>query len=196
MLSLTPISVILPNDCNTQDNSWDELKIRLGLKLPYPKIINTVPVIVNNTHQNYFNNTPFYTLDVIPNIKYDYSDLNDDKSVLKTITKYYFYKIIDKFLKSEMIDLLGYLHISSDDSVKFIKNIKEKSDKLPNDSEIKTKINFLENEFLKKSMVRNIIKKYVHKNNIMLYKIQENETDFKKYLHKKLKEHIEEKIKS
>ena len=195
MLSLSPISVILPNDCYENDNSWDELKIKLGLKKPCPKFINTIPVIINKTHQNYFNNTPFYTIDVIPNIKYDYSDLNDDKSVLKTITKYYFYKTIDKFLKSEMIDLLGYLHISSDDMVNFIKNIKDHSDKLPNDADIVKKINFLENDFLTKSMVRDIIKKYVKKNNIVLYKIQESEIEFKKYLHKKLKKYIEDKIK-
>ena len=196
MFALSPISVILPNNCNEKDNSWDELKIKLGLKLPCPKIINTVPVIINKTHQNYFNNTPFYTLDVIPNIKYDYSDLNDDKSVLKTITKYYFYKTIEKFLKSEMIDLLSYLHISNDDKVNFIKNIKDKSDKLPNENDMKKKINFLENELLTKSMIQNIIKKYVRKNNIMLYKIQASEAEFKNYLHKKLKEHIEENIKS
>jgi hypothetical protein len=61
---------------------------------------------------------------------------------------------------------------------------------------MKKKINFLENEFLTKSMIQNIIKKYVRKNNIMLYKIQTSEAEFKNYLHKKLKEHIEENIKS
>ena len=44
-------------------------------------------------------------------------------------------------------------------------------------------------------MVRDIIKKYVKKNNIVLYKIQESEIEFKKYLHKKLKEYIEDNIK-
>jgi hypothetical protein len=192
---ISPYSVILPNDCDKNDSSWDDLKIRLGMKQPCPKVYNTVPLIVNKTRSNYFNNTPFYTVDVLPIIKNDYSDLNDDKNVIKTVTKYYYYKTIEKFLKSEMIDILGYIHISGD-NVDFIKNIKDYTTKLPTESETKKKIDFIEDHFITKKMIHNILKKYVKKNNVMWYKVQQNEAEFKNHLHKKLKELIEDEIKS
>jgi len=191
---LSPMSILLPNYCNENDNSWDELKIKLGLKQPCPKIINTVPVIINKTHQNYFNNTPFYTLDVFPVIKNDYSELNDDKSVIRTVTRYYYYKTIEKFLKSEMIDLLGYLQITND-NVHFIKNIKDYTDKLPTEQETKQKIVFFKDKFITKTMIHDILKKYTKKNNVLWYKVQQNEAEFKNYLHKKLKERLEDEIK-
>lgn len=191
---ISPISVIVPNDCVQNDNTWDDLQVRLGLKAPCPKIINTVPVIINKTHRNYFNNSPYYTLDILPTIKNDYSDLNDDKSIIRTVTKYYYYKTLEKFLKSDMIDLLGYLKIT-DDKVNFIKSVKDHSDKLPSEADTNKKINYLENYFLTKKMIHGILKKYVQKNDIMWYKVQHNEQEFKNYLHKKLKELIEDEIK-
>ena len=192
--AISPLSVIVPDNCPDPKTTWDDLSVMLGLKAPCPKVINTVPVLYNKTHSNYFNNTPFYTIDVLPTIKNDYKDLNDDKSVIRTVTKYYYYKTLEKFLKSELIDLLGYLKIT-DGKVNFIKNIKEHSDKLPTEEETKKKINYLEEYFITKKMIHGILKKYVQKNDIMWYKVQHNEQEFKNYLHKKLKELIEDEIK-
>ena len=194
--AISPISVILPNNCDNQnDKSWDELKIKLGLMSPCPQILNTVPVIINTTNKNYFNNTPYYTLDILPDVKNDYSELNDDKTVIKTVKNYYYYKTIDAFLKSEMIDLLGYLHIDNN-KVSFIKNIKDYSDKLPTSNDTEKKIKHLEKNFLTKKIIYNIIKKYVNKHNVEWWKIRYSEDKFKKYLHQKLKELMEEEIKA
>ena len=190
---ISPISIVLPNNCEQKDKSWDELKFKLGLMTPCPTIINTTPVIVNTTRRNYFNNTPFYTLDILPVIKNDYTELNDDKTVIRSVKNYYYYKTIDEFLKSSMVDLLGYLHFEHG-KVAFIKNIKDYSDKLPTNEETVKKINFLEENFLTKKMIYNILKKYVDKYNIYWWKIRYSEDELKKYLHKKLKKLIEEEI--
>ena len=187
-------SIFTPNKYENTDKTCDELKIKLGLMPSCPEIVNITPVIINTTQRNYFNNTPFYTLDVLPIIKNEYTELNDDKTVISTVKNYYYYKTIDKFLKSEMIDLLGYLHIEHD-KVSFIKNIKDYSDKLPTIIETTEKIKFIENNFLTKKMIYKIIKNYVDKNNIYWWKIRYSEDEFKKYLHKKLKKLIEEEIK-
>ena len=190
---ISPISIILQNECDNKDKSWNELKIKLGLLPECPQILNTVPVIINTKNRNYFNNTPFYTLDILPIIKKEYSELNDDITVIRTVKNYYYYKTIDKFLKSEMIDLLGYLHIEHN-TVSFIKNIKDYSDKLPTTEDTNKKIKFIEDNFLTKKIIYNIIKNYVDKNNIYWWKIRYNEEEFKKYLHKKLKKLMEDEI--
>ena len=92
-----------------------------------------------------------------------------------------------------MVDLLGYLHFEHG-KVAFIKNIKDYSDKLPTNEETVKKINFLEENFLTKKMIYNILKKYVDKYNIYWWKIRYSEDELKKYLHKKLKKLIEEEI--
>ena len=92
-----------------------------------------------------------------------------------------------------MIDLLGYLHFEHG-TVGFIKNIKDYSDKLPTDAETIKKINFLEEKFLTKKMIYNILKNYVDKHNVYWWKIRYSEDELKKYLHKKLKKLIEEEI--
>jgi hypothetical protein len=190
------LPIISSNNCE-RDSSWNDLEIKLGLRKPCPVLLKTIttPIIINTTHRNYFNNTPFYTIDVLSTVDNNYSELNDDKSVIKAVTKYYYYKTIEKFLKSEMIDLLGYLQIDGD-NVKFIKNIKDHSDKLPTTNDTDKKIIFLEKNFLTKRMIHDILKKYIKKNNTVWYKVQNNEQEFKNYLHNKLKEIIEDKIKS
>lgn len=176
-----------------KDNKWDELKVKLGLKPPCIPKINVTPVLINTTRKNYFNNTPFYTVDIYSNVENDYSELNEDKTVIKTVTKYYYYKLLENFLLTDMNDLLGYLKVSGN-SVHFIKSKKEYSNKLSPEKIEEMKILFLEENFLTKKMIYNIIKKYVNKHNVAWYKIQNDEKGFKSFLHQELKKLFEEQI--
>ena len=170
---ISPVSIYPQINCETRDESWNQLEIKLGLRQSCPTFINTYPVKINTTHRNYFNNTPYYTVDIFSNVKNNYTELNDDKSVIKTVTKYYYYKTLEKYLISEMIDLLGYLYIVGD-TTHLIKNIKDYSDKLPTEKETRLKLTY----------------------DTVWYKVQNNEQEFKKFLHHELKNIFEENIKS
>lgn len=187
-----PISAIVNSvDCLNNKEPWDDLKVKLGLQKPCPQALT--PIIINTNRANYFNNSPYYTVDIYSNIEENYSELNDDKSVIKAVTKYYYYKFLEKFLLSDMNDLLGFLKIKNG-SVQFIKNKRDYSYK--NDTAYNTdkKIKFLEKKFITKKIIYRIIKNYVSLNDIVWYKIQNNEYEFKKFLHKELKKIFENNI--
>jgi hypothetical protein len=125
-----------------------------------------------------------------------YKDLNKDKSVQKNLSKYYYYKILDKWIYKELMPLLAFVDISSDkpqlikslnqyDVEKLVKNTPE---------QIEKKINYLENVLITKDMVRHVLKKICSENGINWYDLDKNEkkikTVFYNYLLDKLKESI------
>ena len=44
-------------------------------------------------------------------VSYTYDNLNKDKKTIKTITKYYYYKLLDKWLYKDLLPLLGFVEI-------------------------------------------------------------------------------------
>jgi len=122
-----------------------------------------------------------------------YSDLNKDKTVIKTVVKYFYYKIIDKWFHHDLFPLLGYITIH-DGKSKLIKNLDDY--KVPTDSrkDIDHKIDFIENEIVTKDMVKHILKNIVNKYNIKWYLLYKNEDVIKKKFYKAIKEELENAI--
>lgn len=124
-----------------------------------------------------------------------YDDLNKDHTVQKATTKYYFYKLIDKWLFHRFKSLLGFIEII-DNKPKLIKSIsdyKEQDDETREN--IKIKINFLEKILITKNMVKHVITKLITKNNKLkwynLYKHEDIIKDtFFNYIKQKLKRAI------
>lgn len=131
-----------------------------------------------------------------------YKDLNKDKSVQKTFTKYYYYKILDKWIYKELMPLLAFVDISGD-KPQLIKSLSEYDVKklASNSSEqIEKKINYLERVIITKDMVRHVLKKICSENDINWYDLDKNEkkikTVFYNYLLDKLKDSIKKYGKS
>ncbi len=125
-----------------------------------------------------------------------YKDLNKDKSVQKTFAKYYFYKIVDKWIYKELLPLLAFIDLSSG-KPQLIKSLADFDvQKLSKDSEedIEKKIKYMENIILTKDMVRHVLKKICNENQINWYDLNKHERKIKKifynYLLDKLKESI------
>jgi hypothetical protein len=125
-----------------------------------------------------------------------YKDLNKDKSVQKTFTKYYFYKIIDKWLYKELLPLLAFIDTSSG-KPQLIKSLEFYDvQKLASDSEeeIEKKVKYMDEILLTKDMVRHVLKKICNENNINWYDLNKHEKKIKKvfynYLLDKLKDSI------
>ena len=126
-----------------------------------------------------------------------YKDLNKDKSVQKTFAKYYFYKIVDKWIYKELLPLLAFVEINSSGKTQLIKSLEFYDvQKLAKDSEedIEKKVNYMENVLLTKDLVRHVLKKICNENNINWYDLNKHERKIKKifynYLLDKLKESI------
>lgn len=131
-----------------------------------------------------------------------YKDLNKDKSVQKTFTKYYYYKILDKWIYKELMPLLAFVDISGE-KPQLIKSLSEYDvQKLASNSseQIEKKINYLERVIITKDMVRHVLKKICSENNINWYDLDKNEkkikTVFYNYLLDKLKDSIKKYGKS
>ena len=127
-----------------------------------------------------------------------YDDLNKDRTIQKATTKYYFYKLIDKWLCHRFKSLLGFIEII-DNKPKLIKSISEYKDQdNESHSNIKIKIKFLEKILITKSMVKHVINRLLTNNYQLkwynLYKHEDIIKDtFFNYIKSKLKKAINKK---
>jgi hypothetical protein len=122
-----------------------------------------------------------------------YTDLNKDKTVIKTVVKYFYYKIIDKWLRGDLLPLLGFINVTNDKAslIKDLDQYKLNKDSIEN---IETKINYIENVLITRDMVKDVLKNIVAKYNIKWYQLYKYEDIIKKRFYKYIKEELEDAI--
>jgi len=168
------------------------------MEVVFPNIVYQVkrnPLIVYPTaiKQIYLNPQPYY-VDVIHHVYGNYPDLENDKDVVKTIVKYYYYKIIRKWLRGCCHELLGYFKMDGSDNVKFINNMSEYKSELETSEIEDKKINFIENKVISKSTIKQILYDFIKKYHYKWIKIQNHEEEFKEYARYKLKKLFEDNV--
>ena len=129
-------------------------------------------------------------------ISYTYKNLDRDKKTTKTITKYYYYKILDKWLYKDFLPLLGFVDFI-DNKLKLISSIDDyNGEKLLKESqnEIEKKIEFMEKTFINKDTVKHLLKKVIRKYNISWAQLENYEPEIKKYLYRYFKDKLEDTI--
>lgn len=129
-------------------------------------------------------------------------DLNNDAKLHDMMTKYFYYKTLDKWLKkeSDMLTLLSYLKINNG-KVSLIDTMSQYNPKSAFDDSPKTidaKVDFIEKHVLSREDVRNILKRYVRETSTNWYDLQDKSTYFikeiiKKFIKEKLISAIHEK---
>ena len=127
-------------------------------------------------------------------------DLNNDKELQKKVTKYYYYKTLDKWLKkqTDMLDILNYFRIVNG-NVELIGNIKDYNSKnIEKDTQqdIDKKVDYIEKNILTREAIYDIVKKYVRETSTNWYDLYDKSTFFikeliKRYLHAKIVNIIE-----
>jgi signal recognition particle GTPase len=160
--------------------------------------------LIHQSNENFLkslnsDSMPVYPLIYTKNMLYNNNSsnyINSSKNVKKTLTKYYFYKIIDKWIYDDLFPLLGFVKIIND-KPELIKNLSDYDvEKLAKDSDndIESKINYMEKILITKDMVYHVLKKIVKSNNIMWNNLNKNEKLIKKifyeYIVSKLKDAI------
>jgi hypothetical protein len=158
------------------------------------KSITTIPAsLVYNPYfkSPFVNYTPYNLLSPL-NTGY-YTNLNNDKTVIKTVVKYFYYKIIDKWLHSDLLPLLGYINVNNG-KASLIKDLDHYKNTTDSVEDIDAKIDFIENTILDKDLVKQFLKRIVSKNNIKWYLLYKHQDFVKEKLYKYIKEELENAI--
>jgi hypothetical protein len=125
-----------------------------------------------------------------------FTDLNKDKTILKTISKYFLYKILDKWLYQDFRSLLAFVKIT-DGKPSLIRSMNDyKPDQINSDSveNIERRIDYLGKILINRKVVKHVLKKIVNDNQIQWTQLNKHKSlikkVFKKYLHSKLESAI------
>jgi hypothetical protein len=125
-----------------------------------------------------------------------YNSLDKDKSIHKTVSKYIFYKIVDKWLYDDLKDLLAFVKIV-DGKPQLIRNMADfKPETISNESveNIEKRIAYIEHILLNKKLVRHVLKKIVKQHNIHWYHLNKHSDLIKKTFYKYIKGKLSEAI--
>lgn len=125
-----------------------------------------------------------------------FNDLNKDKNVSKTITKYYYYKLLDKWLFKDLLALVAFVEFV-DGKPRLIRNLADYNmSKLVNEStdNIEKKIDYLADVLISKEMVKHVLKKFMNKHNLRWSVLNDYEPELKQYFLKYIREKLEDAI--
>lgn len=127
-----------------------------------------------------------------------FNDLNKDKSIQKKITKYFLYKILDKWLYNDFRSLLGYVKISDGKPVLIRSMSDYNPDSISSDSveNIEKRIDYLEKILINRKLVKHVLKKIISENEIEWVKLNNHKPLIKKILRKYINSKLEDAVKS
>jgi len=121
-----------------------------------------------------------------------YPDLDKDHTVHKTLTKYFYYKFLDKWLYNDLRSLLAYVKIDNG-KARLINSMSEYNVNTVTDDtavNLDLRVNLLE-KLITKDFVKSILKKIVEKYNIHWYHLNKNEDKIISRLNSAVKDFLE-----
>lgn len=126
-----------------------------------------------------------------------YKDLNKDKSIQKSLSKYYYYKILDKWLYNNLKPLLAFINISSGKAhlIKSMEDYDVLSLEKESSEDIKKKIKYMEEILITKDMVKHVLKKICRENNIKWFQLNKHESKIKNIFYNYLLDKLKTSIK-
>lgn len=125
-----------------------------------------------------------------------YNDLNKDKHVAKTITKYYYYKLLDKWLFKDLLPLVAFVEMV-EGKPRLIRNLADYNmAQLASDTidTIEKKIDYLGEVFVTKEMVKHVLKKFMSKHGLRWSVLNNYEDELKEYFFKYIRDKLEDAI--
>jgi hypothetical protein len=159
------------------------------------------PLIYTDNQPNVKQTSPFVMINPVGTTSTQYTygrytDLDKDKTILKTISKYFLYKILDKWLYQDFRTMLAFVKIT-DGKPSLIRTMSDyKPETINSDSveNIEKRIDYLEKILINRKLVKHVLKKIVNENQIKWTQLNKHKSTikkvFKKYLHSKLEEAV------
>ena len=124
--------------------------------------------------------------------------MNKDKSIIKSISKYFLYKILDKWLYQDFRSILAFVKII-DGKPSLIRSMNDyKPETINSDSveNIEKRIDYLEKILINRKLVKHVLKKVVNENQIQWTQLNKHKSTIKKVFKKYLNSKLEEAVKS
>ena len=169
-------------------NNWDDPQYTKSFGIPNSfQKYNSVIQPIKGT--NYSQITVQDTTNPFRFVTGVYSSLDQDPTVHKQVAKYFYNKLLNKWI-TENNDLLSFVDLQGDEA----KLVSSLSNLSSNNSNELTKIEFLKNKLIDKELVRHFLKKIVNENNIKWYHLNKHEDMIKPKLIKYIKSKLEELI--
>ena len=160
----------------------------------------TTPINTNNLIQSILNFTPPTTLlnnnnNTVFRISQNYPSLKKNKKIIRRIVEYYFVKIREYYLGSEMKKLLKFLVVDDKGNVSYVKSMDEYKNNIESFKDL-AKNKFFSKKILTKKYIKNILNKFKKKHRTDWYKLGETKIEKKaiKYLFKKTMKKLKNKI--
>jgi len=126
-----------------------------------------------------------------PSISYvSYQDINTDKDLRKSMTEYFYYKLLDH-LKDDFSKLLQYI-ITVNGSCRLVKTMDEYNKNNTNFDLHKEK--FLIQYFITKDKIKHYLKKFVQKHNINWYDLKTKKDKVSEYVYSKVRKDIKRNL--
>lgn len=153
--------------------------------------LNPLRTIDQYNQLNFINNT-IQAQNNINNL-----NLNTNRDVQKTLSKYYYYKLVDEWLYKKLFPLLAFVEIVNGKS-QLIKSMDKYSvEKIAtaSDEDIKIRVKYLEKNIITKKLVRKILKKMINRMCLNWYDLNKHEETIKKVFLEYFKDLLEEVIK-
>lgn len=101
-----------------------------------------------------------------------YNQLKNDDDIKKSVTKYYYYKMLEKWLFHDMTGILAFVKFNQNGDPTFIVNDSEFDiPKTTNESKrnLETRVDYIKQIFFTKDFVKKILKKIIKRNSISWY---------------------------
>jgi hypothetical protein len=123
---------------------------------------------------------------------YSYQNVNNDRDLIRNVTKYFFEGTMNRWLYSDFQELLKYLVIKKG-KVHIVSNREELSkNKLDNNmNDMKLKVKFISEYVMTKYDMRSFLKKLSLKSGVDLWKFKDYKSRVKKSIFKKIKSKLE-----
>ena len=121
-----------------------------------------------------------------PSVVIPYENLNKNPDVVNRLTKYFYYKTLDKWLYEELSGLQRYLKMSNG-KINVIKNESDKDKENISQEEADKKVKFIEDELFSKDDMYDILMKIQQETDIELIKMSKQEFIVQGYVKKFLK---------
>jgi len=121
-----------------------------------------------------------------PAVVIPYENLNKNPDVINRLTKYFYYKTLDKWLYDELDGLLRYLKMSNG-KIHVIKSENDRDKENISQEEADKKVKFIEDEIFSKDDMYDILMKIQQETDIELIKMSKQEFIIQGYVKKFLK---------
>ena len=155
-----------------------------------PTIANLIQSILTfNPSPTLLNNNAVFR------ISQNYPTLKKNKKIIRRIVEYYFIKIREYYLGSEMKKLLKFMVVDDKDNVTYVKSMDEYKNNTEGIKDL-VKNKYFSKKILTKEYIKNILNKFRKKHRTEWYKLGETKVEKKaiKYLFDKTMKKLKNKI--